>query len=100
MPPAGHTQARRALVEGAWASRDPAKVSRHLPLRLAPPPTILQDSSWKAPVRRCTRDRRRLARGQQATVVTVAMARARGRCLWATAPQVPVAASVHRTARA
>jgi transposase len=27
---AGHTHARRALVAGAWASRDPAKVSRHL----------------------------------------------------------------------
>jgi transposase len=26
----GNTQARHALVEGAWASRDPAKVSRHL----------------------------------------------------------------------
>ena len=27
----GTSHARRALVEGAWASRDPAKVSRHLP---------------------------------------------------------------------
>jgi transposase len=27
---AGHTFARRALIEGAWAYRDPAKVSRHL----------------------------------------------------------------------
>jgi transposase len=26
-PTAGHPQARRALVEGAWASRDPATVS-------------------------------------------------------------------------
>ena len=31
---AGNTHARRALVEGAWAYRDPAKVSRHLQLRL------------------------------------------------------------------
>ena len=28
MTTAGNTQARRALVEGAWASRYPAKVSR------------------------------------------------------------------------
>jgi transposase len=28
---AGHTQARRALGAGAWASRSPAKVSRHGP---------------------------------------------------------------------
>jgi transposase len=27
---AGHTFARRALIEGAWAYCDPAKVSRHL----------------------------------------------------------------------
>jgi transposase len=27
----GHSHARRALVEGAWASRDPATISRHLP---------------------------------------------------------------------
>jgi transposase len=29
---AGNTHARRVLVEGAWADRDPAKVSRHLQL--------------------------------------------------------------------
>ena len=51
---AGHTHARRALVEGAWASRDPANVSRHLQLRLEPPPKVIQDISWKAHVRLCT----------------------------------------------
>jgi hypothetical protein len=30
----GHTPARRALVAGAWAFRNPANVSRHLPRRL------------------------------------------------------------------
>ena len=33
----GSTHARRALVEGAWAYRYPAKVSRHLQLRLERP---------------------------------------------------------------
>jgi transposase len=33
---AGKTFARRALIEGAWASRDPAKVSRPLHVRWAP----------------------------------------------------------------
>ena len=51
----GHTQARRALGEGAWASRDPAKVSRHLQLRLEKLPKPLQDVSWKAQVRLCQR---------------------------------------------
>ena len=48
---AGNTQARHALVEGAWAYRYPAKVSRHLPLRLANQPKAIQDISWKAQVR-------------------------------------------------
>ena len=38
---AGTTPARAALVEGAWAYRDPANVS--------------QDLSWKAQGRRCQR---------------------------------------------
>jgi transposase len=45
---AGHTHARRALVEGAWAYRYPAKVSRHLQLRLGTLPKPSQDISWKA----------------------------------------------------
>jgi transposase len=42
---AGNTHARRALVEGAWAYRYPAKVSRHLQLRLEKQPKIIQDIS-------------------------------------------------------
>jgi transposase len=60
---AGNTHARRALVEGAWAYRYPAKVSRHLPLRLATQPKIIQAISWKAQVRLCTRYRHLVARG-------------------------------------
>lgn len=33
MTTAGHTFARQALMEGAWSSRYPAQVSRHLPWR-------------------------------------------------------------------
>jgi transposase len=44
---AGNVHARRALVEGAWACRYPAKVSRHLQLRLETPPKVIQDISWK-----------------------------------------------------
>jgi transposase len=99
MTKAGHTHTRRALVEGAWACRDPAKVSRHLPLRREQQPKMSQDLSWKAQVRLCTRYRRRMARGQQANVVTVAMARALGGFMWAVAQQVPVTASVHWTDR-
>jgi hypothetical protein len=63
---AGTTPARRAVVEGAWVYRDPAKVSRHLQRRLETPPKAIQDLSRKAQVRQCQRFRRLLARGQQA----------------------------------
>jgi len=55
MTTAGTSHARRVLVEGAWASRSPATVSRHLHLRLETQPKIIQDISWKAQVRLCTR---------------------------------------------
>jgi transposase len=72
---AGNTHARRALVEGAWAYRYPAKVSRPLQLRLENQPKAIQDISWKAQVRLCTRYRRLLARGKHANQVVVAIAR-------------------------
>lgn len=89
---AGNTHARRARVEGAWAYRYPAKVSRHVPLRLDTPPKILQDISWKAHVRLCKRYRQLVARGKHANLVTVAIARELAGCMWAIATPLPVAA--------
>ena len=86
----GNTQARRALVEGAWAYRYPANVSRHLQRRLEKRPTAVQESSWKAQVRLCTRDRTLSARGTHAHQVVVAIARALIACMWAMAQEVPV----------
>ena len=76
----GHPPARRALVAGAWAYRYPATVRRHLPLRLATLPTASQASSWQAQGRLCTRERPRMATGNNAHPVVVAMAR-EGRAL-------------------
>jgi transposase len=87
---AGTAHARRALVEGAWASRYPAKVSRHLQLRLETQPKVIQDISWKAPVRLCKRYRRLVSRGKHPNMVTVAIARELAGCMWAVAKQVPV----------
>ncbi len=87
---AGNTHARRALVEGAWAYRYPAKVSRHLQLRLEKQPKLIQDISWKAQVRRCKRYRRLVSRGKHANVVTVAIARELSGFMWAMAKQVPI----------
>jgi transposase len=86
----GHTQARRALVEGAWAYRAPANVSRHLQLRLETHPKAVQDISWNAQVRLCKRYRRLMARGKHANQVVVAIARELAGFMWAMAHQVPV----------
>jgi transposase len=87
---AGNAHARRALVEGAWAYRYPAKVSRHLQLRLETQLKVIQDISWKAQVRLCKRYRRLVSRGKHPNVVTVAIARELAGFMWAIAKQVPV----------
>jgi hypothetical protein len=96
MTNAGHLHARRALVAGAWASRDPATVSRHVHRRCETPPHVSQEISWKAQVRRCTRDRKWLACGKHANPGVVAMARALVGFLWAMAQEVTVTPSGHR----
>jgi transposase len=89
---AGNTHARRVLVEGAWAYRYPAKVSRHLQLRLEKQPKVIQDISWKAQVRLCKRYRRLVSRGKHANVMTVAIARELIGFMWAIAKEVPIVA--------
>lgn len=89
---AGNTHARRVLVEGAWAYRSPATVSRHLQLRLEKQPKVIQDIRWKAPVRLCTRYRRLVSRGKHPNVVTVAIARELSGFMWAIAQEVPIVA--------
>jgi transposase len=86
----GNTHARHALVEGAWAYRYPAKVSRHLQLRLEKLPKAVQDISWKAQVRLCKRYRKLSARGKHANQVVVAIARELIAFMWAIAKEVPV----------
>jgi transposase len=84
----GNSHARQALVEGAWASRSPAKVSRHLQLRLEKVSKPLQAISWKAQLRLCKRYRQLSARGKNANPVVVAIARELRAFLWAMAQEV------------
>src|SRR5438128_7665868 len=88
---AGNSHARRALVEGAWAYRYPAKVSRHLQLRLEKLPAEVQAISWKAQVRLCKRYRQLTARGKHLNQVVVAIAREMAAFAWAIARTVPLA---------
>jgi transposase len=84
----GTSQARRALGEGAWASRDPATGSQQLQLRLEKGSKPIQAIRWKAQIQRGQRSRPLRARGQQATQVGVAMAQELRACLWAMAQEV------------
>ena len=88
MTKTGNTQARRALVEGAWAYRYPAQVSRHLQRRLEKLPAAMQAISWQAQVRLCTRYRQLMATGKHAHQVVVAIARELRALMWAIAKQV------------
>jgi transposase len=88
---AGNSHARRALVEGAWAYRYPAKVSRHLQLRLEKLPAEVQAISWKAQVRLCKRYRQLTTRGKHVNQVVVPIAREMAAFAWAIARLVPVA---------
>ena len=88
---AGNSHARRALVEGAWAYRYPAKVSRHLQLRLEKVPAEVQAISWKAQVRLCKRYRQLSARGKHVNQVVVAIACEMAAFAWAIARLVPLA---------
>ena len=87
---AGNSHARRVLVEGAWAYRYPAKVSRHLQLRVETVPKAIQEISWKAQVRLCKRYRRLVARGTNINQVVVALAREMAAFVWAIAREVAV----------
>ena len=87
---AGNGRARRALIEGAWAYRHPAKVSQHIQTRIDGLPKPIQDLGWKAQVRLCKRFRRLVARGKHANVAVTAIARELIAFMWAIAKAVPV----------
>jgi transposase len=76
---AGHPVARRARLEGAWAYRYPAKISRPLQWRLAQLPQAIQPIGWMAQGRLCKRFRHLTARGKHANQVVGAIARENGR---------------------
>lgn len=89
---AGNGRVRRALLEGAWANRHPAKVSQHIQTRIDALPKPIQDIGWKAQVRLCKRFRRLTARGKHPNVVVMAIARELIAFMWAIAKEVPVTA--------
>ena len=88
----GNSHARRALVEGAWAYRFPARVSKQIQARQENLPEAVRDIAWRAQVRLCKRFQKMIARGKNANVAVTAIARELAAFMWAIAKQVPVAA--------
>lgn len=87
----GNAHARRTIIEGAWAYRYNAKVSRQIQQRQETLPQAIRDIAWKAQVRLCKRYRRLVAKGKNPNVVVVAIARELVAFMWAIARQVPLA---------
>lgn len=84
----GNSHARRALVEAAWAYRQPARVSRVILKRQEGVSKQICDISWKAQLRLCSRFRKLWARGKTKQVVVTAIARELCGFMWAIAQQV------------
>jgi transposase len=85
---AGNSQARRALIEGAWTYRMHARISRKLHDRIEDLSQGIRDTAWKAQMRLCARYRRLVAKGKTKVVVTTAIAREMIGFIWAIACQV------------
>src|ERR1700681_1996780 len=81
----GNSHVRRALVEGAWAYRMRARLGRHKVDRIEALPKAVRDIGWKAQVRLCARYRRLSARGKNANVVNIAIAREMVGFIWSIA---------------
>jgi transposase len=88
----GNGHARRAIIEGAWAYRYPAKISQHIRKRQEHLPKDVQDIAWKAQVRLCNRYRRLICRGKNLNVAVTAIARELAAFMWAISREVKLAA--------
>jgi transposase len=85
---AGNVRARRALIEGAWTYRYPARVSRRIEARLDGLPRSVREIAWKAQIRLCARYRKLIIAGKTKTVAVTAIAREMAAFLWAIGQEV------------
>jgi transposase len=85
---AGNGRARRALIEGAWTYRFPARVSRDIQARLEGLPGSVREIAWKAQIRLCGRYRKLIIAGKTKSVAVTAIAREMAAFLWAIGQEV------------
>ena len=84
---AANALARRVLIEGAWTSQMPARVSRKLHDRIEQLSSVIRDIAWKAQLRLCGRFRHLVAAGKARVVVSTAIAREMVSFIWAIVHQ-------------
>ena len=84
----GNSHARRVLIEGAWAYRYQARVSRAIQKRQEALSPEIREIAWKAQVRLCSRYRKLAARGKHSNVAVTAVARELACFMWAIAREV------------
>lgn len=85
---AGSARGRRVLIEGAWAYRLPARVSRDIASRHDALTKEVLDIAWKAQIRLSKRYRSLQARGKNKNLVITAIAREMACFIWAIARTV------------
>jgi transposase len=78
----GNSYARKLLVESAWSYRYTAKVSPDIQRRHEGLPKVIVDRAWDAQLRLCRRYRKLLARGKNANVAVIAVARELAGFIW------------------
>jgi transposase len=79
---AGNSYARKLLVEAAWSYRHPARVSPDIQRRHEGLPKAIIDRAWDAQIRLCRRYRKLAARGKNANIAVVAIARELSGFIW------------------
>jgi transposase len=91
----GNANARRLLVEAAWAYRYPPKVSPSIQQRHAGLPKPIIERSWAAQLRLCKRFRKLTARGKPHNIALVAVARELAGFIWDIARMARPATQAH-----
>jgi transposase len=78
----GNSYARKLLVEAAWSYRHTARISPQLQIRQENLPKPIIDRAWDAQVRLCRRCHRLVAKGKNANIAIVAVARELAGFIW------------------
>ena len=86
----GNGHARRVLIEGSWAYRFPARVSRAILKRQEKQPKEIREIAWKAQLRLCGKYWRLFDKGKTKQKIVAAVARELVGFMWAISWEVEI----------